>query len=90
MERVNYNNLSLDGVYILNRGYVHIDTEPFQHGIKVKELNPTYIWNYGKSDTLMMLWIYINYVTRMLSWNHFELTDYLPEIGRQLSDGIDL
>ena len=89
-ERRNYSNPSIDGVFILNRGYVHLDAAPFISAIEEKEAHPEYIWQCGEEDTLMMLWIYINEVNKMLAWNQFTLPSYLPEMRLLITrDGTD-
>ena len=89
-DRGNYDNPSIDGVFILNKGYVHLDSDPFERGIEAKETHLDHIWNYGESDTLMMLWIYVNEVNKMLAWNNFNLLNYLPPLAFFISrDGVD-
>ena len=88
-DRCNYDNPSIDGVFILNKGYAHLDSAPFTAAIEVKETHPDHIWNYSATNTLMVLWLYVNEVNKMLAWNHFELLNYLPALSIILSDGVD-
>ena len=88
-DRHNYDNPSIDGVFILNKGYALLDSTPFQHGIDMKEADPTCIWSRSEADTLMMLWIYVNEINTRLAWNLFSLADYLPPLGIFLTDGTD-
>ena len=89
-ERYHYNNPSIDGVFILNRGYAHLDSAPFTIGIEYKESHPDYIWQCGQEDTLMLLWVYVNTVNNLLAWNQFEMENYLPEVSALITrDGVD-
>jgi len=89
-ERWNYSNPSIDGVFILNQGYVHLDTAPFSSAIEEKEARPDCIWQCGDENTLMLLWIYVNEVNKMLAWNQFDLLSYLPAVKTFITrDGAD-
>ena len=55
-----YNNPSIDGVFILNKGYVYLDSAPFLIDIETKEAYPDHIWQCGDADALMLLWIYVD------------------------------
>ena len=89
-DRVNYDNLSIDGVFILNKGYAYLDSTPFVHGIEQKKAHPDHIWNYGEANTLMMLWVYVNEVNRRNAWNRYDLLEYLPPVGQFISNGVDI
>ena len=85
-----YNNLSIDGVFILNKGYAYLDSAPFTSGINQKQRHPDHIWQCGESDTLMMLWTYVNEINTILLSNQFDLKNYLPEMNMFITrDGID-
>lgn len=88
-ERANYDNRSIDGVFVLGKGYALLDSTPFHYAIKEKEANRDFVWIWGRDNALMMLWIYLNEVNKVLAWNQFRLTDYLPTIAGFLSDGKD-
>lgn len=89
LERAHYDNPSIDGVFIVGKGYALLDSTPFKLGIEEKEANSDYLWNCGETDNLMMLWVYLNEVNKVHAWNQFQLTDYLPEIAGFLSNGKD-
>ena len=86
-DRQDYDNPSIDGVFILSKGYAHLDSAPFR--ADSPGASATDIWFSGESNTLMMLWTYVNEINKYLAWNQFELLDYLPTLGQYLSDGID-
>ena len=89
-DRCHYNNPSIDGIFILNRGYAHLDSAPFTSGVEVKESHPDYIWQCGEVDTLMVLWIYVNEVNNILTWNQFDMVNYLPQVSTFITrDGVD-
>lgn len=89
LERAFYDNRSIDGVFVLGKGYAFLDSDPFQYGVEKKEDEPNQVWNCGEANTLMMLWIYLNEINKVLAWNQFQLTDYLPTVAGFLSNGKD-
>ena len=89
MERARYDNRSIDGVFILGKGYALLDASPLHYGIEEKEANPDHVWNCGEANNLMMLWVYLSEINKVLAWNQFQLTDYMPSIDGFLSNGKD-
>ena len=88
-KRINYDNPSIDGVFILGKGYAFLDSDPFQYATKEKKENPAILWSCGEANTLMMLWTYVNEINRLLAWNRFDFLDYLPKVPGFISTGKD-
>ena len=86
-ERYHFDNRSIDGIFILNKGYAFIDASPLNWGKSVKSQHPERIWNCGKDNSLMMFWLYINEVNKILSWNQFNLTRYIWIVEGFIWDG---
>ena len=86
-----FNHLFIDGVFILGKGYVHLDALPFesvlqtltQDGTRVKT---DHIWVYGEENELPILWIIVNELSEKYLWNNIGLTTYLGVFRRTLSD----
>ena len=87
-DRVDYHNPSIDGVFILNKGFAFLDSAPIRVN-NAAELSRSHIWICGETNTLMMLWTYVNEVNKYLAWNQFELLDYLPLMPFLISDGVE-
>ena len=81
-DRHDYANPSIDGIFVLDKGYVFLDAAPFSRNIEEREAHPGLIWRCGLSDTLMVLWIYVNEVNKMLAWNRFKPLEVPTADGR--------
>lgn len=77
--RIYFDNPSIDGVFVLDKGYALLDSAPFGIALDAKVADGTLIWNCSNSDVLMTLWVYVNQINTMLAWNQFHLLDYLPQ-----------
>ncbi len=80
-------HLFLDGVFVLNKGYVHLDAMPW---VSAREQNPDiptdHIWVYRENHELEVLWAAINMISEKLLWNRFEVGEYLGNFNRFISD----
>ena len=88
-ERTFFSHTFIDGVFLLDRGFVLVDSQPFMsllanHDKADKMLK--YIWACSDQDELTMLWVLINFLNRELLWNNFEFTNYLGDVFMQYSD----
>lgn len=90
-DREFYNHLFVDGVFVLGKGYVHLDVLPFESILEALALRgddvPTdNIWIYAEENELPFLWILINELSERFLWNNINLTEYLGVISRTVSD----
>lgn len=86
-----FDNLFIDGVFVLGKGYVHLDVLPFQSVLRSLELEgetiPTAsVWVYGREDELPILWLLVNELSEKYIWNNLDLFGYLGTFGRNLCD----
>lgn len=82
-----FQNLFLDGVFVLNQGFVALDAMPSQSIIKdVPNIDPSNIWIYDNKDELQHLWAWVNLASEMLYWNDPDLLSYLPTKTRMVTD----
>ena len=86
-----FNHLFIDGVFVLGKGYVHLDVLPFQSVLQSLHLEEkpvpiNHIWIYGKENELLVLWILVNELSEKYLWNNIDLTRYLGTFYRTLSD----
>lgn len=86
-----FNNLFIDGVFILGKGYVYLDVLPFgsalqSPGLHGKKISNAHIWVTGKEHELPLLWILVNELSEKYIWNNIDLTEYLGEFNSTLSE----
>ncbi len=82
-ERDFFNNLFVDGIFVLRKGYVLVDALPIQSNlVKLDALPLDHIWIYGKENELSVLWLLVNTLNERLMWNDFDMTKYLGAIKR--------
>ena len=80
-ERSFYPHLFIDGIVVLGRGFVCVDTLPFQSPlIKLPETSRDHMWIAGEGNELLWLWAVISELNQLLLWNNWEVTDYLREV----------
>lgn len=79
----------IDGVFILNRGFVLVDSLPFRSILVDNEDIDgilEYIWIICPEQELTMLWALINTLNHKLLWNTVEITHYLGEMPFRMSN----
>lgn len=81
----------VDGVFVLGRGYVHLDVMPFVSALQSlssrgTEVSLDHIWISQDKDELLMLWILINELSEKHLWNNVDLTQYVGLLQRTLHD----
>ena len=86
-----FDHLFIDGVFILGRGFVCLDSLPFESRLQAARrtgisINADHIWVHGEDNELIFLWILINVLSEKYHWNNIELGEYLGIINFGLSD----
>lgn len=86
-----FSHTFVDGVFVLGRGYVHLDVLPFESGLQSLqstglEVSSDYIWISQDKDELLVLWILINEISEKYLWNDIDLTEYISSQRRTLHD----
>lgn len=88
-QRPFFNHTFIDGVFLLGRGFVLVDSLPFRSPLAEEtgiERGSDYIWLGCCEQELTMLWALINALNQKLLWNEFEITDYLGGMPFWMSD----
>lgn len=91
-DREFFNHLFIDGIFVLGKGYVHLDALPFRSVlesaalIERMEVPTDHIWIYGEENELPILWILINVLSEKYLWNEIDLTKDTGTFYRILSD----
>ncbi len=89
-DRPFFNHLFLDGIFVLGRGFVLIDSLPFeshvgqviQQGLPVSS---EAIWIHGSERELELLWLVLTAVNEKLLWSSFDFGGYLGTVEFNLS-----
>ena len=81
-----FNHSFIDGVFVLGRGFVFVDTLPFHSQIaaaieKGLAISPNEMWVFGKDHELLMLWAALNEINSFLLWSEHDLASYIGTIG---------
>ena len=90
-DRQFFNHLFLDGIFVLGKGFVLIDSLPFesqvaraiQYGIPVPSEE---IWIHGSQRELEMLWVVLSAVNEKLLWSGFDFGQYLGMVEFKLGE----
>lgn len=86
-KRSYFNNLFLDGVFVLNKGFVTVDASPFVSPLVQDDKIPRdHIWIYGDNRELQVLWAYITDVAERFLWCNAEMVSYLANVERAISN----
>ena len=90
-DRQFFNHLFLDGVFILGRGFVLIDSLPFEShvGRAIHEGLPVpseEIWIHGSDRELELLWVVLTAVNEKLLWSSFDFGRYLGMVEFKLGE----
>ncbi len=85
-----FNHLFIDGVFVLGKGFVCLDSLPFQSRLQAaRKLNSSLgtdnIWLYGTENELIFLWLLINVLSEKYHWNNINLGEYLGTFHFSLS-----
>ena len=76
-----YPHLFIDGIIVLNTGYVCVDALPVLSPlVQCPGVSREYIWISGKKKELFFLWVLISVLNERLLWNEWDVTDYLKYI----------
>ena len=76
-ERIFFNHLFLDGIFVLNKGLVYIDTFNFE--LPAHKVPEDHIWVYSKANELEFLWLLLNNIHELLFWNPSNLHEYIDK-----------
>ena len=77
-DRAFFNNLFIDGVFVLGKGYVLVDSLPEGSPlIEQDQLTSDYIWISGVEKELAILWYLINALNEKSLWNNFDMSSYM-------------
>ncbi len=80
-------NWFLDGIFVLNKGFVFIDAMPFESLLTNQPKVPQdHIWVFGEHNELEILWVALNLASEKLLWNDAQIDRYLPEKEWAVSD----
>ena len=88
-QREFFHHTFIDGVFLLGRGFVLVDSLPFQSFLAERddiERVSEYIWLTCTEQELTMLWTLINTPNQKLLWNELEITHYLGEMPFRMSN----
>ena len=77
-----FNHLFVDGVFVLGKGFVCLDSLPFESrlqairrsGISISENS---IWVCGEDNELILLWLLVNVLGEKYHWNNIQLEKYI-------------
>ena len=88
-DRAFFNHLFLDGVFVLGKGFVLIDSLPFQShvGRAIQEglaVPSEEIWIHGSERELELLWVVLTAVNEKLLWSNFDFGRYLGMVEFRL------
>ena len=90
-DRQYFRHLFVDGVFVLGKGYVHLDVLPFGSAIESLssqgiDASLDHIWISQDKDELLTLWLLINELSEKYLWNDVDLTEYVNAHRRTLHD----
>ena len=81
----------IDGVFILGRGFLHLDALPFdsQIGLAIQgghDVSPKSLWVLSKEKELLALWVCLNRINDLLQWAEADLLSYPGDFTLELED----
>ena len=90
-DRYFFNHMFLDGIFVLGKGFVLIDSLPFesQVGRAIQKGLPVpseEIWIHGSERELEMLWIVLTAANEKLLWSNIEFETYLGAVQFKLGE----
>ena len=86
-----FNHLFIDGVFVLGRGFVYLDSLPTESRLQAARrmgfsITADHIWVCGEDNELLLLWMLINLLCEQYHWNDLNLTEYLGMFNFFVSD----
>ena len=77
-----FNHLFVDGVFVLGKGFVCLDSLPFESRLQAasrhnRPMTRDHIWVYATDSELILLWMLINVLGENYHWNSIEFGSYL-------------
>lgn len=90
-DRQFFNHLFLDGVFVLGKGFVTIDSLPFESQVARAiqdgaNIAPEEIWMHSPERELEILWVVLTAVNEKLLWNNFNFGQYLGMVALNLGE----
>lgn len=84
-ERAYFQHLFIDGVFVLGRGYVVVDSLPIRSPLAryIEEGNSgswDHIWIYNNRDELTFLWGVVNHLNWAAIWEEVDFSKYIGKI----------
>ena len=92
--RQSVNHNFVDGVFILGRGFVHVDALPFNSNIGQAieaghRVSPKSVWVLSREKELLALWTILNRINELLLWAEADLLRYIGDFTLELEDYSD-
>ena len=86
-----FNHLFLDGIFVLGKGFVLIDSLPFESWVgramrQSLPVLPEEIWIHGSERELELLWVILTAVNEKLLWSGFDFARYLGMVDVKLGE----
>ena len=66
----------LDGIFVLNKGYIFADCMPFRVGGSDVEIPTDQVWIFSDYAELEMMWMTLTTLSEELHWNVLDVTKY--------------
>ena len=90
-ERGFFNHSYIDGVFVLGRGYVYLDSLPFRSQIadaidRDLDVPSSSVWVSGKDNELLFLWALLNEINARLMWGEAQLLQYIGRLAFNIYD----
>lgn len=82
-DREFFNHLFIDGIFVLGKGFVAVDSLPFQSPFE-EAPPPSGIWIYGTERELEFLWAIVNQLNEKLFWSNFDMSSYVGTVNLYL------
>ena len=82
-ERDFFSHLFVDGVFVLGKGFVVVDSLPFQSPFEEAGA-PSEVWTYGPERELEYLWAIVNQLNEKLLWSNFDMSGYVGTVNLYL------
>ena len=70
-------HLFLDGIFVLNKGYIIAESMPFMRSRTDEVIPADHVWLLSERDELETMWMAITMVNEGLFWNMLDVTKYV-------------